>query len=75
MSSFFSLISLLIVIGLFAWWSVQEFSHSYSTKQTDVSTESTQADTNILTPIDDAKRVKELIETRDATVGNTIGDF
>ncbi len=69
MSSFFSLISLLLVIGLFAWWSVQEFSHSYSIEQTESDIHTTGDSKNILTPIDDARNVKELIESRDASMG------
>lgn len=53
---FFSIISLLIVVGYAVWWSLQTFQH-------DIGIQADQG-RDITAPIDQAKQAKQLIESR-----------
>ncbi len=57
---FFSIISLLIVVGVAVWWSIQSFSRDV---QLIAPSQDTQG-RDIIAPIDQAKNAKELIESR-----------
>ncbi len=66
MRALFSFVSLLVVIGLIAWFSVKSMSltSEQNAVQNDISTGVVDEPQNILTPLQDAKNAKELIESR-----------
>ncbi len=57
---FFSLISLLVVVGLIVWMSTKSIDQSETVDGT--------SERNILTPIDEAEHAKYLIESRNQAV-------
>ncbi len=56
----FSVVSLLIVIGIAIWWSVQSFSRDVGL----ITPAEQQNGIQVETPIDQAKNAKQLIESR-----------
>ena len=62
----FSLISLLVVVGFIAWFSVQSLTRiqSNSTVQNESVVHPTESGGRILAPIEDAQNAKDLIELR-----------
>lgn len=56
----FSVVSLLIVIGIAIWWSMQSFSRDMGL----ITPEQAENGVQVETPIDQAKAARELIESR-----------